>query len=129
MRLEEWDGRRTVYMRAGRGPPVQEHSANGISFGRWEGNTLAIFTTYIDYPYADDLGTPQSKDVTVLERYTPSEDGARLDFEVTVTDPATFTEPVVRRGWLAFEPGQTIRPYECTLVPKETSEPRLEEPA
>lgn len=116
MRLEEWDGVRTIYTKPGGGPPVQQHSPKGISFGRWEGKTLAIFTTYIDYPYSDDLGTPQSKDVTVLERYTPSEDGARLETEVTVTDPATYTEPLVRRGWMSFERDQTIKPYQCTLI-------------
>jgi Family of unknown function (DUF6152) len=116
MRLEEWDGRRTIYMNPRNGPAVQEHSPYGVSFGRWEGETLAIFTTYIDYPYADDLGTPQSKDVTVLERYTPSADATRLGWSVTVTDPATFTEPIVRRGYMAFEPGETIKPYDCTLI-------------
>lgn len=116
MRLEEWDGERVIYMQPGGGPPVQDHSPNGISFGRWEGKTLAIFTTYIDYPYSDDRGTPQTKDVTVLERYTPSDDGARLDTEVTVTDPATYTTPLVRRGWMSFEPDQAIKPYRCTLT-------------
>lgn len=116
MRLEEWDGERKIYMTPGGGPPVQEHSPNGVSFGRWEGNTLAVFTTYIDYPYSDDRGTPQTRDVAVLERYTPSEDGARLETEVTVTDPATYTEPLVRRGWMSFEPDQTLRPYGCTLT-------------
>jgi hypothetical protein len=115
MRLEEWAGVRTIYIKPGGGPPVQEHSPYGVSFGRWEKDGLAVFTTYIDYPYSDDLGTPQSKDVAVLERYTLSEDGARLDIEVTVTDPAMYSEPLVRRGWLAYEPGQTIKPYDCTL--------------
>lgn len=115
MRLEEWDGLRTIYLDPRNGPLVQEHSPNGVSFGRWEGATLAIFTTYIDYPYFDDLGTPQSRDVTVLERYTPSGDESRLDWQVTVTDPATFTAPVVRRGFMAYEPGEQIKPYNCTL--------------
>jgi hypothetical protein len=115
VRLEEWDGTRTIYMNPRNGPPVQEHSRYGVSFGRWEGPTLAIFTTYIDYPYSDDLGTPQSRNVTVLERYTPSADGSRLDFQVTVTDPATFTQPVSRSGFMAYEPGETIKPYNCTL--------------
>jgi hypothetical protein len=116
MRFEEWDGLRTIYMNPANGPAVQEPSRNGVSFGRWEGETLAIFTTYIDYPFFDDLGTPQSESVTVLERYTPSGDGERLDWVVTVTDPATFTAPVVRSGFLAFEPGEEIKPYHCTLV-------------
>jgi hypothetical protein len=117
MRLEEWDGMRTIYMKPGGGPPLQAHSPNGISFGRWEGKTLAIFTTYIDYAFLDDLGTPQSNDVTVLERYTPSDDGARLDWETTVTDPAMLTRPVTRRGFMAFEPGEKIKPYDCKLAP------------
>jgi len=32
-----------------------------------------------------------------------------------VTDAATFTEPVVRRGHLAWEPGEVIKPFNCTL--------------
>jgi hypothetical protein len=116
MRLEEWDAERTIHMNPGRGPPSQEPSPYGVSFGRWEGQTLAVFTLYIDYPYFDDLGTPQSPAVTVLERYTPSEDGTRLDWVITVTDEATFTAPVLRRGFMAFEPGETIKPYGCTLV-------------
>ena len=98
MRFAEWDTARTIYMNPRNGPPIQEHSPHGVSFGRWEGETLAIFTTYISYPYFDRRGTPQSRDVTVLERYTPSADSARLEWRVTVTDPATFTGPVTRRG-------------------------------
>ena len=123
MRLEEWDGERTIYMTPGDAPLVHEYSPNGLSFGRWEGNTLAIFTTYIDYPYSDDRGTPQTQNVGVLERYAPTEDGARLDTEVTVTDPTTYTEPLVRRGWMSFEPDQTIKPYECTLATTPTVGP------
>lgn len=116
MRFEEWDGVRTIYMRPGGGPPVQDDSPKGVSFGRWEGATLAILTTHIDYPFFDDLGTPQSRGVLVLERYTPSEDGKRLDWVVTVTDPDTFTKPVVKTGYMAYEPGEVIKPYNCTLL-------------
>jgi hypothetical protein len=63
------------------------------------------------------LGTPQSKGVTVLERYTPSDDGTRLDWETTVTDPAMLARPVTRRGFMAFEPGEKIKPYDCKLAP------------
>jgi hypothetical protein len=107
---------RTVYMNPRNGPRVQDPSPYGVSFGRWEAETLAIFTTYINYPYFDDLGTPQSAAVTVLERYTPSGGGERLDWVVTVTDEATFTQPVVRRGFMAYEAGESIKAYNCTLV-------------
>jgi hypothetical protein len=123
MRLEEWDGTRTIYMNPRNGPPSQEPSPYGVSFGRWEGTTLAIFTTYIRYPYFDDRGTPQSAAVTVLERYAPSADGSRLDWTVTVTDAATFTEPVVRKGFMAFEAGEQIKPYNCTLPERASPAP------
>jgi hypothetical protein len=95
----QWgDAARTVYMNPRNGPPTQEPSPLGVSFGRWEARTLAIFTTYIAYPYFDRAGTPQSAAVTVLERYTPNADGSRLEWKVTVTDAATFTAPVVMTG-------------------------------
>jgi hypothetical protein len=117
MRYEEWDGLRRVYMKPGGGPPVQEPSPNGVSFGRWIGPALEIFTLYIDASYFDRLGTPQGESVTVLERYTPDEVHARLDWQVTVTDPAVFSAPVIRQGHMVFEPGETIRPFDCALRP------------
>lgn len=101
IRYAEWDATRTVYTNPRNGPPTQQPSAFGVSFGRWEGETLAIFTTYIAYPYFDRAGTPQSAAVSVLERYTPSADGSRLESKVTVTDAATFTAPVVIAGSMA----------------------------
>lgn len=114
MRFEAWNATRVIYMNPGNGPPSGQRTPHGASFGRWEGNTLAIFTLYIDYPYFDSAGTPQSAGITVLERYTPSGDGARLDWEMTATDNATFTEPVVRTGFMTFEPGTRIEPTTCT---------------
>jgi len=98
MRYVEWDTTRTVYTNPRSGPPTQEPSPLGVSFGRWEGQTLAIFTTYIAHPYFDRSGTRQSAAVTVLERYTSSADRTRLEWKATVTDAATFTAPVAIAG-------------------------------
>jgi hypothetical protein len=47
-----------------------------------------------------------------VERYTLSEDQARLSVRVTVTDAATFTAPaVIESHWLAL--GHTIDRYDC----------------
>lgn len=108
MRFAEWNAERVVYLRPGNGPPSGQRSPLGASFGRWEGRTLAIFTLYIDYAFFDARGTPQSKDVTVLERYTPSAGGERLDYRVTVTDDATFTRPVVREGFMTPDSAATL---------------------
>ena len=51
--------------------------------------------------------------VEIDERFTPTEDGSRLDYAMTVTDPSTFTEPVrLEKYWLWF-PQVTVEPYEC----------------
>lgn len=113
MRFEEWSDERTVYMDPRKGPPTQAHSPTGVSFGRWEGPTLAIFTTYLDARFFDDAGTPLSRAATVLERYTPSADGRRLRWRATVTDPATFTVPVVLEGEMTRAAGKTLEPHAC----------------
>jgi hypothetical protein len=104
MRFAEWGVERVVYLRPGTGPPSGQRSPLGASFGRWEGGTLAIFTLYIDGAIFDSRGTRLGKDATVLERYTPSADGRRLDYRVTITDDATFTRPVVRAGFMTRDP-------------------------
>jgi len=50
----------------------------------------------------------------MLERFTLSDDQARLDYELTVTDAATFSEPAVyERYWLAL--GASIEAYDCQV--------------
>jgi hypothetical protein len=116
MRFEEWSGERTIYMNPRNGPPTQDPSPIGVSFGRWEGTTLAIFTTYLDARLFDATGTPLSRAATVLERYTPSADGRTLVWQATVTDPVTFTAPVTLEGAMAYVRGETIKPYECRVL-------------
>ena len=110
--LEEWDGERTIYLN-GAGAPVQPYM--GRSVGRWEGDTLVVRTTDIDWRYLDDLGTPQSEDVVIDERFWLSNDGTDLFWEATITDPVNFTEPVVMEASWTWVPGNTIKPFDCAL--------------
>ena len=53
-----------------------------------------------------------SEDVEIEERYSLSADQSRLDFEITITDPSTFTSPAHLDGyWLSL--GESIQPYDC----------------
>ena len=74
-------------------------------------------TSRIDYPYFNDQGIPQSEDLEIVERFTLSENGTKLDWTATVTDPETFTEPIIMPelhwDWI---PGQTIKPYNCVVA-------------
>jgi len=117
LRLEEWDATRTIHMTADAEDRVAAPTRMGYSAGRWEGRTLVVATSRIDYPFMDEHGTPQSADVSVVERFTLSADERSLDYEAVVTDPGTMTAPVVafttRWEWV---PGEAIQPYECAVL-------------
>jgi hypothetical protein len=112
LRTELYDAERTIHMDRVAAPAGEPATRLGYSVGKWEEGTLIVTTSLVSWPYFDNIGTPQSGDVRIVERYTLSEDQGRLDFEVTVTDPATFTEPaVIKSRWLALR--ETIPRYDC----------------
>lgn len=88
---------RTIHMTENASPDGVAPTKQGYSVGRWDGRQLEIRTDRVDWPYFDDNGTPQSERVEMSESFVLSEAGDRLDYQITVTDPATFTRPVVAR--------------------------------
>jgi Family of unknown function (DUF6152) len=113
LRLEEYDSVRTISMAANSNVDSLPKTLLGRSKGRWEGNTLVVTTTRIDWPYFDPSGVPQSASSSIVERFTPATDGTRLNYSMTVTDPTTFAQPVeLKRSWL-WRPGETVKPYDC----------------
>jgi len=115
MRLEEWDGVRTIHMSPDASASDQPTSHMGFSTGHWEGDTLIVTTTDVDYPFFDDVGTPQSPEAEIVERCSLSDDESHLDWQATVIDPVNFSEPVTLNGYWAWIPGEQVKPYECTL--------------
>ena len=115
IRGHEGDVVRTVHMDDSMDPTTQPASRQGFSTGRWEDeNTLVIRTSRIDFPYLGMTGIPLSEAVSVIERYTLSQDQTRLDFHITVTDPTTFTEPATYEYyWIAL--GETFAQYDCDV--------------
>ena len=115
LRLEEWDTVRTIHMSAGADPTNQPMTPLGYAVGRWEDEALVVETTRIDWPFFDDVGTPQSADVETVERFSLNDDRTRLNYTIRVTDPVTFAEPVTLNGYWAWAPGQEIKPFNCAL--------------
>lgn len=114
IRSELYDLIRTIRMDEDSIPPNAAASPLGYSVGAWDGNTLVVTTAHINWPYFDNVGTPQSEAVEIVERYTLTPDQTRLDYHMTITDPATFTEPGTIAGhWLAL--GEEIEPFECAV--------------
>ena len=111
--MEEYDAVRTFYM----DPETETDDSPtrlGRSQGRWVGDELHVTTRHIDWPYFNSSGIRQSDAIELYERFSLSEDGSRLNYRLTATDPATFTEPVeLDKAWM-WRPGEVVRPYECT---------------
>jgi hypothetical protein len=114
--FEEDDARRLIHMlddNDNRNDEDAVPSRLGYSTGAWEGNTLVVETTKLNSSYLDDRGTIQSEDMHVIERFTPSENGEQLDFQITFTDPAAFAAPVNFAKTFVWQPERSIVKWDC----------------
>jgi len=112
IRFEEDDAERLIHMNndSASGAP----SFLGYSSGKWEDdNTLVVETTSINAPEFDDRGTPQTTNISVVERFTLSEDQRRLDYRISFDDPATFTEPFDLNRYFIWRPEIAVEPWDC----------------
>ena len=117
LRLEQWDTVRIIHMNdSSRAAVDQAATREGYSIGYWEGATLVVETSNIDWMFFDDRGTPLSSAVEVVERFTLSADQNSLHWQATTTDPETFTKPAILEQTFTWVPGEEIRPYECTTA-------------
>ena len=109
-RIEEYDLTRVIHMTdvdAAADPTLLGHSV-----GHWEDQVLVVRTEAVLEPQFT-AGIPLSDAATIEERFELSDDQTRLHYLITVTDPATFTEPVTREKYWIWIPGVEIQPYEC----------------
>lgn len=92
-------------------------SPMGYSTGRWENGDLVVVTAHINTGQMGRDGIPLSGDVEIRERFSLSQDQRRLDYEMTIIDAATFTEPVTMTSHWIWRPGETVKPYNCIETP------------
>lgn len=112
---EEFDRERLIHLN---GPATEAvPSPMGYSTGRWEDGDLVVVTTHVNSGQLGRDGIPLSEDVEILERFSLSQDQRRLDYEMTITDAATFTEPVTLASHWIWRPGETVKPYNCIETP------------
>ena len=112
LHLEELDTVRSINMVTGAASGGPSNGPFGYSAGRWDGDTLVVTTTDIEWSWFDQAGIPQDK-LHLVERFTPSADGRILSYELTATDREVFTEPVVlTRQWI-WVPGEQLESYNC----------------
>lgn len=113
IRVQEYDVERVIHLAAGQDDSGRQGSPLGYSVGQWQDDVLVVTTTGIDWPYFDPEGTPQSDRTQYTERFSASDDGAVLEYSLTVEDPVMFTEVFTigrRREWT---PGVEVEQYDC----------------
>jgi hypothetical protein len=116
LRFEEFDALRKIHMDVGVARPASVPlSPLGYSVGRWEGKTLVVDTSRINWPYFDRSGAPQTVNVAINERFTVVQNGNRLDYVMTVNEPASLVKPFVWNAYFVWKPGEAINPFVCTL--------------
>lgn len=115
LRAEEFDRVRVIHLPGSSGD--MSPSPLGYSVGRWVNGDLVVTTTHVNSLQLGRDGIPLSEDVEMLERFSLSADEQRLDYALTITDPATFTEPVTMTSHWVWRPGETIKPYDCIETP------------
>jgi hypothetical protein len=83
----------------------------GDSIGRWERDALVVDTVgFNDLSWIRVF--PHTEMLHVVQRYTRPNKG-RLEKEVTIEDPGTFTKPwKMRVGW-DLAPGEEVKEYIC----------------
>jgi hypothetical protein len=113
LKMEEYDIVRRIAMTPGVAARAEPKSPLGVSFGRWEGAALVVFTVDIGYRWLNGTGIPLGPNATTEERFALNADGSRLEYTMTITDVETFTAPVTLRKAWEWRPGEQLRPYEC----------------
>ncbi len=120
---------RLIHMDGQPPPADQAHTPLGYSAGRWMGDTLEITTTHIDWPYFQLYGlegVPQSRDMTIVERFTSTEGANVVTYDLSATDPATFTETITYPAYVTFRwnPSLEFLPYDCIEEDRQARPPR-----
>jgi hypothetical protein len=113
IRIEEYDLTRTIHMNQSAAPAGTPASPLGYSVGRFDGATLVVTTTHISWPHFNQAGIPQSEQSVITERFTSTEEGSVLAYQMTVNDPVNFTTPVALAKKMLYIPSETILPFEC----------------
>jgi hypothetical protein len=87
----------------------------GDARGHWEGQTLVVETSNFTNKTSvgrNGYGPHNSESLRLVERFTRVSK-EQLDYDVTVTDPDTWTRPFKMAFPLTTQPGYRLFPYEC----------------
>lgn len=92
----------------------QSATSVGFSIGIFKDRQLRIWTSnFTPTIWGVSNGIDSSASKMVEEVYDLSEDGTVIDFSITLTDPAYFTEPILQTGRLLKEANRDFAEIAC----------------
>ena len=93
--ISTYEQNRTIWMDNRPHPPeYAAHTWMGFSTGKWDGNTLTVYTTHIKQGWYRRNGTPSSDQMTVVEHFIRH--GNILTHVSIATDPVYLAEPFIK---------------------------------
>ena len=117
LRLEAFDNVRVIHMVPRASAEGQPFAPLGYSTGRWNGETLVVTTTRVDWPISRlfDPTISQSREVEFIERFTVIEEGMQLRYDIAISDPVNLMTSVSADNYAVFGslPGIGLLPYDC----------------
>lgn len=94
-------------------PQDPQPSWLGYSVGKWDGDTLVVETVgFNDLTWLDNAGTPHSDSLHVTERFH-RRDPKRLDIQITIDDPKTFSKPLTVTQHARLLPSTDLTEFIC----------------
>ena len=114
--IDNYEQSRDIWMDGRPHPPEgARHTWMGFSTGKYEGNTLTVYTTHIKQGWIRRNGLRHSDQATVTEHFMRHSD--HLVHVMLLTDPLTITEPLIKSQdfVLRVQNGQTWV-YPCESV-------------
>ena len=103
------EGTRTIWM-DGRPhpPPYAQHTWTGFSTGKYEGNSLTVYTTHMKRGWIRGNGMPESDQATLVEHFIRY--GDRITYVFKIIDPVYLAEPLVRTSDLVRDVRDPVVP-------------------
>ena len=109
---------RYVYMNRSH-PKHLTPTYSGDAVGHWDADTLVIDAAgYNGRGQLDEVGSPQSAQSHVVERWSKSSDGNTLTVHYTFSDPVFYTKPFQVTRHFKRVPGGRIGDYDCAENPR-----------
>ncbi len=106
---------REIWMDGREHPPeYAAHTWQGFSTGRWEGDTLVVYTTHLKAGWMRRNGLPLSDRATMTDRF--HRHGDIITHVMIVEDPVYLTEPLVKTSGFELVPNGSMDPYPCDAV-------------